>query len=172
MATPTIEELREKLQTREKYQEVCKQINKICHSSLSDADQRAALKSLNLSDVAIEKLLNTDEYPYKKGVESYVLRNNNAEIRRLKERIKILEGYSEKEDENIPFENGYISLLYSESVIKVFFPSKPAAEIREALKKYSFHWSPKEGVWRRKITSHALDDTKWYLTKILGFTMD
>lgn len=174
MSTP---ELRALLKSHEILHEILQQIDKICKSELSATEKEAAIESLNVKKMSLDcftasNLLQAHIYSLEKGVAASVLKINGEEIERLKKRIKLSEKYADKKDEYYPFENGYAAIQYSENVIRVFFPSKPSAEIREALKTYNFRWFPKESVWRRKITDSALRDVKEYLPGILGFKMD
>ncbi|MCH8178148.1 MAG: hypothetical protein IIC09_08135, partial [Proteobacteria bacterium] len=94
----------------------------------------------------------------------YQVTNNNAEIRRLKLRVKMLEGKAEKAesaqpgDNSYQFEGGTVELNYEDDRLRILFDEKPDADMRQQLKSHGFRWSPKAGAWQRKITPAAVYD--------------
>lgn len=89
-------------------------------------------------------------------VASYRIRNLGAEARRLQKRIAELESRAatpEKEPEQI----GAIRIEESENRVQLYFPDKPAAEVRATLKSHGFRWSPTVGAWQRMAGPDA-----WY----------
>ncbi|CEN34467.1 Antirestriction protein (modular protein) [Capnocytophaga cynodegmi] len=81
--------------------------------------------------------------------------NRNAEIRRIKQRIEGLKKQSEQENTNIEFDGGKIVFDTQEHRIKILFDEIPSAEVRNALKKRAFKWSPKNKAWQRVYTTDA-----------------
>lgn len=86
---------------------------------------------------------------------SYVLTNNNAEIRRLKARIEELERISNAAWEGWEFDGGYVDANVDDSRLQVFFDEKPDEGVREALKAHGFKWAPSVGAWQRLLNSSA-----------------
>ena len=39
--------------------------------------------------------------------------------------------------------------------LQLVFDGKPSDEVRAALKKHGFRWSPKNGAWQRQLTGNA-----------------
>ena len=39
--------------------------------------------------------------------------------------------------------------------LQVFFPGKPAPEIRAAMKRFGFRWAPSVGAWQRHLNNAA-----------------
>jgi hypothetical protein len=83
------------------------------------------------------------------GVPAYVLQNRNAEIRRLRERLEGLEARaadktSEREIGSVRIEDNV-----EENRIRLFFPTKPGADLISRLKSAGWRWSPTVGAWQR-----------------------
>lgn len=98
----------------------------------------------------------------------YELSNNNANIRRLKERIAQIEKEKQRAAENAGKEpvrgEGYTLVENAEICrIQFLFDAKPDDETREALKSYGFRWSPSQGAWQRMLN----DNGRWAANKIV-----
>lgn len=91
-----------------------------------------------------------------KPFESYELSNNNAEIRRLKERIENLKKQKETTFEGWDFEGGEVVLNKDINRLQIIFEDKPDEEIREELKSNGFRWAPSQQAWQRQFTNNAL----------------
>lgn len=116
-------------------------------------------------DEKIKNSCSWEQQPYP----SYLLTNNNAEIRRLKKRIEELQRLKEKanSDNDLPVVNGIETQLNAEAMrIQLLFDEIPSAEIREMLKSNGFRWSPKNKAWQRQLTDNAIYTTKQLLNKI------
>ncbi|GIZ16566.1 hypothetical protein, partial [Capnocytophaga catalasegens] len=87
--------------------------------------------------------------------------NINAEIRRIKQRIEMLKKQAQQENKEIDFEGGKIVFDMQEHRIKIYFDEIPSKEIREAIKKRAFKWSPINKVWQRVYTSDAEYSVKY-----------
>lgn len=86
------------------------------------------LKELGYSDKEIE-VLRTPDFLGRLGYPNYELTNNNANIRRIKQRI---------ED------------FMDDGRLQFSFDGKPSREIRDILKSYGFKWSPSRSTWVRQ----------------------
>ena len=85
---------------------------------------------------------------------------NNAEIRRLKQRLKILESYADKGTQQVK-KNGYKCTQDPEEMRVMFeFDGKPGEEIRTILKRNGFKWSRYACAWVRKLTPNAIYSAK------------
>lgn len=86
---------------------------------------------------------------------SYKLTNNNANIRRLEQRLVYLA--REPEPAAAPIEGEHITITEDaeRDRIEVEFDAKPTAEVRKRLKESGFRWTPSEGVWQRRRVSWA-----------------
>ena len=113
------------------------------------------------------KNLLTPDYGGRKGFATYKLTNNNAEIRRLKDRVEKLESKRQGElqvsetgeSETWTFDGGKMEANYEADRYQIFFDNIPDADFRAKLKK-GWRWSPRYSAWQRKITSNALYSAK------------
>lgn len=94
-----IEKYTRKLEALTKLQNDMKAINKICSTTKLTNEQKSdKLKELyNLSDSNINKLLNPKYSFDKQGFQTWELSNNNAEMSRIKKRIKEIQFYQSAE---------------------------------------------------------------------------
>lgn len=160
-----ITKLQAKIEEAEATQELMKKANAIIRKAkLSDEEKIAELVKLErISEKTARELLKPD-YISRKGFADYMLTNNSANIRRMKERIVQLEREQAKaggDDQEI---NGVtISENTSNNRLQLFFPGKPAVEVRTKLKANGFHWSPTEGAWQRQLNESA----RWAAKRVL-----
>jgi hypothetical protein len=100
------------------------------------------------------------DYMGRVGFADYVLTNNGANIRRMKERVAELTTRNAARaelTEDVEREvNGvrYIENTAAER-IQLIFPGKPAESVRDLLKSYGFRWAPSEGAWQRQLTANG-----------------
>ena len=94
---------------------------------------------------------------------SYALTNNNANINRIKKRLKALQ--DEKNTAATDLENDYFRATENkeEMRIQIFFDGKPEPEVREILKRNGFRWAPSKGVWQR----HLNDSGRYALGRLV-----
>jgi hypothetical protein len=154
---------REKLARLEAAQEEMKAINK----AFARGDE--ALKALGLDDARIAKIKKSVESApsfEKKPYPSWALSNNNAEIRRVKEKIEQLSKLDAVEAETIAFNGGKLLVNTEENRVQFLFDEKPGEEIRALLKYHGFRWAPSEGAWQRKRTMNAINAAKRLVSKI------
>lgn len=142
-----IKKLTEKLEKLQTKQENMKIANKAVKKN-----DRKALQNIGFSESDIDSIFLPD-YMGRKGFPSYALQNNNAEINRLKKRIKNLEYLKTKK----PVEEEHKSYIYKEedNRCQFVFEGKPDEEIRTILKRFSFKWSPSRGAWVRQLTTNG-----------------
>ena len=98
---------------------------------------------------------NLSQSIYEKPFPSYSLSNNNAEIRRLKQRIESLKHHQEIDYPGWEFEGGKVVANKEANRLQVLFDEKPDADIRSELKSGGFRWSPKENAWQRQLNQNA-----------------
>lgn len=98
-----------------------------------------------------------DKRPYP----SYLLTNNNAEIRRLKQRIEQISRNKEVGFVGWKFDGGEAVVNTDNNRLQLLFDEKPGAEQRKILKQNGFHWSPTEQAWQRQLTDNAIYACNW-----------
>ena len=152
-----LEKLRLKLERLEDLQETMRETNAYWRKN----------KTLDgcpyLTQEQIEKAkegMSSDWHIYDSPFAPYELQNNNAEIRRIKERIETLEkvkeaGNQEHGEEEIGIE-GLRVVENSEAMrIQLIFDGKPDEETRTLLKSNGFKWSPSFGAWQRMLNGNG-----------------
>jgi hypothetical protein len=159
--------LKEKVAELESFQSQVKSDNaKLRKAKLSGDDPALAVKlaELGLSEWTqkeIRTLAHICPYhlkPYAR-IPAYVLSNNNANIRRVRERLKHLEASFQKAEET-PVESvkiGEVEIVSNnaENRVQIFFPGKPSEAVRADLKSSGWRWSPREGAWQRHLSNAA-----------------
>ena len=104
------------------------------------------------------------------GFANFELSNNNAEIHRLEKRLADLRKRAENPLPDFEFDGGRAEANADENRLQLFFDGKPSDEIRDALKKEGFRWSPRFGAWQRQLTQNAYRAIK-YAFGNLGITI-
>ena len=155
--------LKQRLSDLEEHQTWMKTINKLCRSKrLTDAQIAEQLEDKHgLSASCVQRLLNP-QYSWaasryqKRGFQTWQLSNNNANIRRIQERIVQLE--KAETEETTEQMIGEVKLVDSveHNRLQIFFPDKPSTEIRSQLKQQGFRWSRQQGCWQRHRSNAAM----------------
>lgn len=154
-----LSELRERLASKERVQAQMKAANCIVRKKgLSAAERKEQLTAL-LGSASIAKEALKPDPMGNKGFPSYALSNNNSEIRRLKARLKDLEGAAEAPKANRKTHIGGMSVEVEDATedyrIRLHFNDKPSAETRKQLKAQSWRWAPSQAAWQRQRTAAA-----------------
>jgi hypothetical protein len=155
-APPRATALEQKLAAAEKRQEMMKAANKIVKSKkLTDAQKVEQLTPLVGSAAIAAKLLEPD-FCGRFGFADFELKNNNANIRRMREQ---LEDYKRR-DERTTKEREINGVTVTENAeadrLQLHFPGKPSEAVRSDLKSRGFRWSPAAGAWQRQLTPAAV----------------
>ncbi len=151
-----IEKLEAKIKNLEQLQEEMKTANRIMRNVRTSDEQKAAeLKKLGLSDDSIKSLLEPPMFSYQqRGFPAYALTNNNANIRRLKERIEDIKRRQERQQAAADTPNGVkletFKGQWSETeYCRVTFAEKPDYSIIKDLKANGFYWQA--GCWHGEV---------------------
>ena len=148
-------------------QDVMKKVNKIVKSKKLNEQEK-------IEKILSEKLLKTEaltaeilkpDFASRVGFASYSLSNNNAEIRRTKQRI-----YELKKLQNsspIEFENDDFSMVINNGQVVIDFKGgKPNDSTRTLIKQSAFKWSRHQTAWVRKVTVNALASANHLLEQL------
>lgn len=151
-----VTKLQAKIEAAEKLQETMKAANAIIRKkNLSQTEKIAELVNLGMDQVEAAQLF-VPNYMGGIGFEHFQLSNNNANIRRMKERVEQLEKERSKAPAGDKVINGVtISENTELNRIQLFFPGKPPVEVREKLKANGFKWAPSQGAWQRQLNDGA-----------------
>ena len=103
-----------------------------------------------------------------KPFQGFSLTNNNANIKRYKQRLLILKREQSKPDNEISFDGGTYIDNAEDNRIQLLFDGKPDEETRKELKSRGFRWTPSKGVWQRQRTN----DARYAAKKIAGIDLD
>ena len=98
------------------------------------------------------------------------LQNNNANMKRVKLRIKELEAKEQsRQDEpekEFLFNGGKVVMNYEADRIQIMHDVKPTQEVITLMKKNGFKWSPFNKAWQRQITANAIYTTKHLINQL------
>jgi hypothetical protein len=127
-------------------------------------DEKAAriVADFGYSEKTARKLLEPDELG-NVGIPSYLLTNNNAQIKRLKERLTQEAARAVVEEADFPFEGGVVSYDPDAERLRVKFDSRVPREMYDRLKSSGFVFSHTLGTFQRKLTGNAVRATELLL---------
>lgn len=166
-----VEKLRANLAEMERLQERDRAINAVVKSyrralaKPHDAEKLRAHATGQLATLGLKPdgrlvrdLLDEPDFAGRYGIPSYVSSNRSANMRRVRERIAILERAA-AEPERAPETHGDVVLSEDKDAnrVQLRFPGKPSRETIAELKSHGFKWSPTAGVWQRQSSNGA-----WY----------
>lgn len=151
-APDAVEKLKAKLASLEEGQEAMKLVNAYFRG-------KGTLDGCPfLTGEQIEKLKADMASSWHYGKAPYLpwqLSNNNAEIRRVKQRIEELSHRAEATYTGWEFDGGHVEPCKEDNRLRVFFDGKPDEATRAELKSSGFKWSPRAGAWQRQLTANA-----------------
>ena len=160
--------LRDQITDAERAQERMKQCNALV---------RKVLKMDVSPDMRIERLqregdmsfqtasaLLTPDYMGRYGYQDFTLKNNNANIRRMKQRLAALEARAQiiataDESTLLAREDLGKGIEMEKDIeanrLRLYFPGKPSRGTIALLKSQGFRWSPTNGAWQRHLSAQA-----------------
>lgn len=154
-----VERLAEKIASLESYQSVMVSANKIIKKAIRKNGEvdGEALRGIwkGFTDEKIAELIRPD-FMGRTGFPDYATKNNNANIRRLKERLTALTEAKSQEATLMEGQNATLEDCPAENRIRITFPGKPPVEVRSKLKKGGFRWTPSLGVWQAYRNTNTL----------------
>ena len=148
-----VQKLKAKLAGLEQEQERMKAVNAYYrkHKTLDGCPQLTPVEA-EQRKAAMARSWRADPKPY----ESYLLTNNNANIRQTKKRIEELSAKKEAEFEGWAFEGGEVKMDVQSNRLQVFFQEKPDRDTCSAMRHGGFRWAPSVGAWQRQLTNNAI----------------
>jgi len=118
------------------------------HAKEGAAAQIAALVDLGYSEPTAGELIKPDCCG-RIGFADYELTNNGANIRRMVARLEQIERNQAAEVREISGADGIrLEDDAPANRVRLYFPGKPAAEVRDRLKSSGFRWAPSVGAWQ------------------------
>lgn len=158
-----IEQLQAKIDQLEARQARMKEINGIWRKG---GNKPEPLREANLAGAERDEIVSHIKYgiadrPYP----SWSLTNNNANIRRLKERLREIR--KRQADQTTDTELNGIRIVdnVEDNRVQVFFPGKPSEAIRSELKRNGFKWAPSIGAWQRMRSREAMRRAKEIISR-------
>ncbi len=146
-----LEKLRAKLEQLTEAQEAMKKVNRAYKAEKLEelgysAEQIAAL------DQRVKNGYSWEQQPYP----SYLLKNNNANMRRIRQRIVGLEHRAEQKETRETINGVEIVQDVEAHRTLLYFPEVPDKEFRRFIKSKGFRWARSEGCWQRHLSEWAL----------------
>ena len=149
-----LDKLKLKLRKLEEFQEEMKEANAAIR--LKDTERGdARLSEMGYTPEDIAKLRAPD-FCGRIGYPAYQLSNNNANIRRIHQRIAELEQKKENPAEGWEFDGGKVVVNQEVNRLQIVFDDRPDADLRTELKGEGFRWAPSQGAWQRQLTENAM----------------
>lgn len=150
-----VKKLTAKLEERAKQQDYMKAVNAALRlKDTAKGDARLAALGMEPDEVAARRKPN--EFGRIGVFPRWMLSNNNAEIRRLKQRIEDLRKAQEREDAAEDVETDLYTYRVEDNRVQFVFDGKPEPAVRGILKRYAFRWSPSRGAWVRQATANGI----------------
>lgn len=181
IADQELEAARANLAKRERRQAMMKAANAAIrkHKAKGEAAAAAIAAELEAAGYEIDARLAAEllkpDFVGRVGFADYSLKNNNAEIRRLRGRVAELERRAERIRQAEPVDAAELELdddqpriieNAAEDRLQILFPGKPTPAIRDRLKGRGFRWSPRAGAWQRQLTPNAVQAARDILAAI------
>ena len=150
-----VKKLTTKLEKRTKQQDYMKAVNAALRlKDTAKGDARLAALGMGPDEVAARRKPN--EFGRIGVFPRWMLSNNGAEIRRIKQRIKDLQKAQEREDEVEDIKTDLYTYRIEDNRVQFIFDGKPEPAVRGILKRYAFRWSPSRGAWVRQATANGI----------------
>ena len=147
-----VEKLTKKLEGLESQQATMKAVNAYFrkHKTLDGCPELTPEQTEKLKADMVQSWHLDKSKPYP----AYLLSNNNANIRRVRQRIEELSNRSEFAGWTFP--GGEAKINKAENRLQLIFEEKPDADQRQELKSNGFKWAPSQGAWQRQLNQNAI----------------
>ena len=146
-----VEKLEAKLAGLEAMQEEMKTVNAYYrkHKTLEGCPELTA-EQVEKVTASMSQDWRKDPVPFP----SYLLTNNNANIRRVRQRSEDLSHKAEFVGWTFP--GGEAKVNEAENRLQLIFAEKPDADTRQALTREGCKWAPSQGAWQRQLNQNAI----------------
>lgn len=153
-----VERLRAEIAQAETLQQRMKDANATIrrHAKHGKPAQIVALLGIGCTEQQANQLLERD-FMGRIGFADFQLTNNSANIRRMKARLEQISAAKATPDKVIERDGIRIEDCPAENRVRLFFPDKPAADVRDALKRNGFRWAPSTGAWQAYRNHRAME---------------
>jgi|GEM_PF-1515646 len=157
--------LTEKLTGMEECQEYMKRINAIVRKVKKLPQESQMAEFCRLAEVSESEAMTllTPDYGGRVGFPSYATANNNANMKRVKDRIEEIkkqhQAIAEKgESDEVSYPDIELKVRRDRVAnrVQMIFKGKPADAVRTTLKANGFRWSPNEGAWQRQLNNAGI----------------
>ena len=132
------------------------------NNAISSDDPRAIEKLEQKLDVLNKQKIEVKSRKH----EYYELPYINAEIKRIKTRIRELKELDELDFEDIEFTGGKVIRNKELNRIQILFDYKPNENIRTILKSNGFKWARSQGAWQRLFNKSGIYAAKYVIKQI------
>lgn len=160
--------VREKLAKLEQFQEAAKKLNQIIRVNAKagpEAQVKAIMEQCGYSELTARQAIIPDCFG-RPGVPDYKIKNNGAEIRRLRKKLEAVERDKAQPVQHIDGGAGIrIEDDPAANRVRIFFCGKPGEETRTRLKSCGYRWTPSLGCWQAYRNAGTLGVAKTYETQ-------
>lgn len=152
------ERLQAKINGLKESQAMMKAANKAIRANFKTGyeGKLAALIEIGLTEDQAHKILKPDCFGCI-GFAHYSLSNNNAEIRRLEQRLAYIKKTQATPASEAQGTAARLEDAPQDNRVRLFFPGKPSEELRTDLKRSGFRWTPSLGCWQAFRNPMAMD---------------
>jgi hypothetical protein len=147
--------LRAELESLERWHEHMKAANAAIRRGKTPEETLSVLMGMGYDEENARRLLQPGFTGYT-GFAPFSLSNQNANMRRIRNRIAALEKMAAREAREEKTELYQYREDKEENRVMFLFDGKPDEAIRSILKRRDFKWSPSRGAWVRQLNNNAL----------------
>lgn len=158
------EKLEAKIAKLKNLQERMRNANKAIR--LKDVEKgNAQLKEQGFTEQQI-KDLRTPDFCGRLGFPSYALQNNNANIRRLEERLAEIRRTRNTDTEALERQTDLYRFFVDDNRCQFEFDGKPEENVRSLLKSNGFKWSHTRSTWVRQFNDNGMRASRYVMSAL------
>lgn len=152
-----LDRLEQRIARREARQAMMVAANRTIRAHAKDGAERqiAELVDMGFPQSIAAELLKPD-FAGRIGFADYQIKNNGAEIRRLKARVVTVTTAQATADVTEQRERARLEISAADNRVRLYYPDKPATLTRETLKRYGFRWTPSIEAWQAYYNTRAV----------------